>query len=117
MRVVKGFGDVVRDCTAVTGAVTMMRPAVFFEVGGFEERLRVAFNDVDLCLRVRQAGYRVVYTPYATLYHHESATRGFVPHPEDDEFFDRRWEPRSERFHDPFYNPNLDRSYPFKIYS
>ena len=112
-----GFGDVVRDCTAVTGAVTMMRPAVFFEVGGFEERLRVAFNDVDLCLRVRQAGYRVVYTPYATLYHHESATRGFVPHPEDDAFFDRRWEPRSERFHDPFYNPNLDRSYPFKIYS
>jgi len=112
-----GFGDVVRDCTAVTGAVTMMRPSVFFEVGGFEERLRVAFNDVDLCLRVRQAGYRVVYTPYATLYHHESATRGFVPHPEDDAFFDRRWEPRSERFRDPYYNPNLDRAYPFEIHS
>ncbi|MCW2542855.1 MAG: methyltransferase domain protein, partial [Frankiales bacterium] len=110
-----GFGDVVRDCTAVTGAVTMMRPSVFHEVGGFEERLRVAFNDVDLCLRVRQAGYRVVYTPYATLYHHESATRGFTAHLEDDAFFDARWEPRSELFHDPYYNINLDRSRPFAI--
>lgn len=111
-----GFGEVVRDVTAVTGAVTMMRPSVFHEIGGFEERLRVAFNDVDLCLRVRQAGYRVVYTPYATLYHHESATRGVKPHLEDDAFFDDRWEPRSELFHDPFYNINLDRSRPFAIY-
>ncbi|MCU1595288.1 MAG: putative glycosyltransferase [Frankiales bacterium] len=110
-----GFGEVVRDVTAVTGAVTMMRPSVFHEVGGFEERLRVAFNDVDLCLRVRQAGYRVVYTPFATLYHHESATRGVKPHLEDDAFFDDRWEPRSELFHDPFYNVNLDRSRPFAI--
>ncbi len=110
-----GFGDVVRDVTAVTGAVTMMRPSVFHEIGGFEERLRIAFNDVDLCLRVRQAGYRVVYTPYATLYHHESATRGYKPHLEDDAFFDARWEPRSEKFHDPFYNLNLDRSRPFAI--
>lgn len=110
-----GFGEVVRDCSAVTGAVTMMRPSVFHEVGGFEERLRVAFNDVDLCLRVRQAGYRVVYTPYATLYHHESATRGFVPHPEDDGFFDDRWEPRRELFHDPYYNVNLDRASQFAI--
>jgi GT2 family glycosyltransferase len=110
-----GFGDVVRDCTAVTGAVTMMRPSVFHEIGGFEERLRVAFNDVDLCLRVRQAGYRVVYTPYATLYHHESATRGYKAHLDDDAFFDARWEPRSEQFHDPYYNINLDRSRPFVI--
>lgn len=110
-----GFGEVVRDCSAVTGAVTMMRPSVFHEIGGFEERLRVAFNDVDLCLRTRQAGYRVVYTPFATLYHHESATRGFKPHLEDDAFFDDRWEPRSELFHDPYYNVNLDRSRPFAI--
>jgi len=108
-----GFGDVVRNCSAVTGAVTMMRPSVFHEIGGFDERLRVAFNDVDLCLRVRQAGYDVVYTPYATLYHHESASRGFVPHPEDDGYFDTRWEPRA--YYDPYYNPNLDRSYPFRI--
>lgn len=110
-----GFGDVVRDVTAVTGAVTMMRPSVFHEIGGFEERLRIAFNDVDLCLRVRQAGYRVVYTPFATLYHHESATRGYKPHLADDAFFDHRWVPRSEQFHDPFYNVNLDRSRPFAI--
>jgi len=110
-----GFGEVVRDCTAVTGAVTMMRPSVFAEVGGFEERFRVAWNDVDLCLRIRQAGYRVVYTPYALLHHHESASRGFVPHPEDDELFDEKWAPREYR--DPYYNVNLDRSYPFRIYS
>ena len=110
-----GFGSVVRNCTAVTGAVTMMRSSVFAEVGGFDERLRVAWNDVDLCLRVRQAGYRVVYTPYAQLYHHESASRGFVPHPEDDALFDEKWGPREYR--DPYYNPNLDRSYPFRIYS
>ena len=74
----------------------------------------MAFNDVDLCLRVRQAGFDVVYTPYATLFHHESASRGFVPHPEDDAFFDERCEP--DRFHDPYYNPNLDRSYPLRIH-
>ena len=109
------MGDVVRDVTAVTGAVTMMRPSVFAEIGGFEDRLRVAFNDVDLCLRVRQAGYQVVYTPYCTLFHHESASRGVRPHLDDDAFFEQRWGPSEYR--DPFYNPNLDRSKPFEIYT
>ena len=94
----------------------MMRPSVFHEVGGFEERLRVAFNDVDLCLRVRQAGYRVVYTPYATLYHHESATRGVQGRTSrTTRSSTRGGSLSSELFHDPYYNINLDRSRPFAI--
>ena len=53
-----------------------MRREVFEQFGRFDERYRVAFNDVDLCLRMRQAGYAVVYQPHAVLYHHESRTRG-----------------------------------------
>lgn len=53
----------------------MMRKSVFTEVGGFDEAIKVAFNDIDLCLRVREKGYTVIYTPYAALYHLESATR------------------------------------------
>jgi GT2 family glycosyltransferase len=54
-----------------------MRKAVFEEVGGLNENdLQIAFNDIDLCLRIREAGYRIVWTPHAQLYHHESASRG-----------------------------------------
>ena len=60
----------------VTGACLMMRRAVFEEVGGFDEAFDISYNDVDLCLRVRARGYLVVYTPYAVLYHHQSASRG-----------------------------------------
>src|SRR5690625_4917891 len=60
-----------------TGACLLVRKSVFDEVGGLdEEHLAVAFNDVDFCLKVREAGYRNLWTPYAQLYHHESATRG-----------------------------------------
>ncbi len=102
---------VVRDVSAVTGACLMTRRDVFERVGGFSEELAVAFNDVDYCLKVGAAGYRVIYTPYARLTHHESATR-----PRDDlsdarfrsevAWLGARW---GERLHggDPFYNPNL----------
>ena len=64
-----------RNYSAVTGACLLTRREVFEEVGGFdEERLPVTFNDVDLCLKMRRAGYLIVYTPFAKLYHHESAT-------------------------------------------
>lgn len=101
-----GFAEVVRNCSAVTAACMLMRRRVFLEVGGFDERLRVAFNDVDLCLRLRQQGYLVVYTPYALLYHHESATRGRLHPPEDEE---RAWKLWGDliRQGDPYYNPNL----------
>ena len=57
--------------SAVTAACLMMRRDVFEEIGGFDEELAVAFNDVDLCLRIRERGYRVVYVPHALLYHFE----------------------------------------------
>jgi GT2 family glycosyltransferase len=66
-----------RNVTAVTAACLAMRKAVFDEVGGLDaENLAVAFNDIDLCLRVRAAGYDIVWTPHAELIHHESASRG-----------------------------------------
>jgi GT2 family glycosyltransferase len=66
----------VRNDSAVTGACLMTRRDVFQSVGGFDEQLRVAFSDIDFCLRVRDKGCLIVYTPCAALYHHESATRG-----------------------------------------
>ncbi len=67
---------VVRDLSAVTGACLAIRREVFHAVGGMDERLAVTWNDVDLCLRVRAAGLRVVWTPYAVLRHREGSTRG-----------------------------------------
>ncbi len=65
------------NLSAVTAACLLLRKAVFEEVGGLnEEHLAIAFNDVDLCLKVREAGYRNLWTPYAELYHHESISRG-----------------------------------------
>jgi O-antigen biosynthesis protein len=72
----------------------MMTPAeVFRQLGGFEERLAVAFNDVDYCLRAREKGYEVVYTPHAVLYHDEGSSRGFggTQSAEDEVYFLERW--------------------------
>lgn len=109
-----GLGQMIRDASAVTAACMLMRVEPFHRLGGFDERLRVAFNDVDLCLRLRQHGYQIVYTPYAELVHVESASRGKL-HPEEDEaFFVRRWGMPGS-FPDPFYNPNLDPVRPFRL--
>jgi GT2 family glycosyltransferase len=108
------LGQSVLNTTAVTAACMMTRAATFLELGGFEERLTVAFNDVDLCLRIRQAGYEVVYTPYAELYHYESASRGSLHPPADETFFCSRWG-RPGDIVDPFYNPNLDLLRPYRI--
>jgi GT2 family glycosyltransferase/2-polyprenyl-3-methyl-5-hydroxy-6-metoxy-1,4-benzoquinol methylase len=108
------LGETIRNCSAVTGACMLTRPEVFRGLGGFEERLRVAFNDVDLCLRARQKGYVVVYTPHALLYHEESSTRGKL-HPEEDErFFCDRWG-RPFELEDQYYNPNFSRRVPFRL--
>ena len=108
-----GLGDVVRNATAVTGACAMVRPSVYWAVGGHDERLRVAFNDVDLCLRIRQAGYDVVYTPYAELRHMEGGTRGVHAHEDDDAVFEGRW--LTAECVDRFYSPQLCRRHPFRI--
>ena len=102
------MGDLLRDVSAVTGACMATRPGVFWRVGGYDERLRVAYNDVDYCLRLHQAGYQVVYEPDAAVFHAEGSTRGRVEDPEDAPLFDRRWRPRSSC--DPYYNPNLNRN-------
>ena len=97
-----------RNYSAVTGACLLTRRDVFEEIGGFdEERLPVAFNDVDLCLKMRRAGYLIVYTPFAKLYHHESASRRRSVEALETEVMRERW---SEYLKDdPYYNPNLSR--------
>ena len=100
------MGEMIREASAVTAACALFRREVFDEVGGFDERLRVAYNDVDFCLRVAQRGYRVVYTPLAELEHAESASRGRL-HPEADEAeFVARWG-RPAEMRDPYLNPHI----------
>lgn len=102
-----------QDLSAVTAACMLVRKNVFEEVGGFDAKeLAVAFNDVDLCLKIREAGYRVVYTPYAELLHHESASRGYENSPEKQRRFEQEVQVMKQRWgnrlaNDPFYNPNL----------
>ena len=102
-----------QNLSAVTAACLAMRRDVFEQVGGLEtEHLRVAYNDVDLCLRVREAGYLVVWTPLAELYHHESVSRGsdFTADRYDEfraeaAYLTERWPATIAR--DPYNNPNL----------
>jgi len=97
---------VVRNCTAVTCACAMIKQELFSEVGGFDERFGVVFGDIDLCLRLRERGYSVIYTPYATLIHHESASRAALHPLEDEKYMIARWEHEFVKG-DPFYNRNL----------
>ncbi len=100
--------QVTRNYSSVTGACLLTRREVFQEMGGFdEERLPVTFNDVDLCLKMRRAGYLVVYTPFAKLYHHESATRRRSVEARETDVMRERWPELLA--HDPYYNPNLSR--------
>ena len=102
-----------QDLSAVTAACMMVKRSVYEEAGGLEEKLQVAFNDVDFCLRVRKDGYLVVFDPYVELYHYESKTRGS----ENTKKKVRRFQSEIEymRSHwlellkkgDPMYNPNL----------
>jgi GT2 family glycosyltransferase len=101
-----GLPDTVRDVSAVTAACMMVPRRAFDAVGGFDERLQVALNDVDLCLRLRARGYRIVYTPFAVLYHHESSTRGRLHPPQEEELVWSVWGDLIRRG-DPYYNPNL----------
>lgn len=103
----------VQNLSAVTAACMLTKRSVFEEVGGFEEKLSHAFNDVDLCLKMRERGYLVVYTPFAELYHHESISRGYENTPqkrrrfgEERQFCEERWGTLLQQG-DPYYNPNL----------
>ncbi len=103
----------VQNLSAVTAAAMMVRASVFQEVGGFDTRLRVAFNDVDLCMKIRRAGYLIVFTPYAEAYHYESKSRGAEDTPQkrarfqgEVELFREKWGDVLDAG-DPYYNPNL----------
>ena len=102
-----------QNMSAVTGACMMIRRDVWDKVNGLDEELAVAFNDVDLCMKIRKAGYLIVWTPFAELYHYESKSRGldetlrgkarFIS---ETRRFQRRWEEVLDEG-DPYYNPNL----------
>lgn len=105
--------SIAQNLSACTAACLMMRRDVFDEVGGLDESFEVAFNDVDLCIKIRKKGYLVVFTPYAELYHYESKSRGNDSTPEKLERFrgeiDRfkeKWQKQLDDG-DPYYNPNL----------
>lgn len=104
--------QLVQNLSAVTGACLLLKKSIFEEVGGLDENLPVAYNDVDLCLRVREAGYRNLWTPYAELYHHESISRGADDTPSkrrrakrEASYMRHRWGIQLDN--DPAYNPNL----------
>ncbi len=109
----KGRLNVIQNVSAVTGACLMMRKSVFNEVGGFDERYPLAFNDVDLCMKIRQRDYLVVYTPYSELYHCESKSRGYENTSEklkrfemEAQLFREKWSAELQKG-DPYYNKNL----------
>jgi GT2 family glycosyltransferase len=103
-----GMATLSRECSAVTGACLATRRAVFAELGGFDESLGVDLNDVDYCLRARDAGYDVLVEPRAELVHHESPSRGTSGNAPDIRRFLERWE-LPLRSGDPFLNRNLTR--------
>jgi GT2 family glycosyltransferase len=101
-----------QDLSAVTAACALVRREIYLQLGGFDENLAVTFNDVDFCLRLREAGYRIVWTPYAELIHHESVSRGFddtapkqIRFLAEVGYMKTKWAHMLQR--DPFYNPNL----------
>ncbi len=102
-----------RNVSAVTGACLMMRKKIFEAIHGFDENYRLAFGDVDICLKSLQAGYLNIWTPFAELYHYESKTRGYEDSPEKiRRFHSEIWKFRERWWHfllkgDDYYNPNL----------
>jgi len=109
--------QLISSFSAVTAACLVVKKEIFLAVGGLNEaQLAIAFNDVDLCLKIREAGYRNIFTPYAVLYHHESATRGLEDSPEkklrflkEINFMKAKWGDALVR--DPAYSPNLTLDY------
>lgn len=106
--------SVIQNISAVTGACMMMKKSIFNRVGGFDETLAVAFNDIDICLRVRECGYLNIYTPYAELYHYESYTRGSDLSLENQKRFKKEITIFTQKHSkilnegDPYFNQNFD---------
>ena len=103
----------VQEISAVTAACMLVKASVFKTAGGFDEKLKVAFNDIDLCMQVRSMNEKIVFTPYAELYHYESKSRGMEDTPEKVARFSRevkcfrdKWK-KELQAGDPYYSPNL----------
>jgi O-antigen biosynthesis protein len=103
------FPDLIRNVSAVTAACMMVPTEKFWACGGFdEEAFPVSYNDIDLCLKLGQKGYRILYTPHARLYHHEAVSKRPAdrdPRTSETVQFKAKWKSAIE--YDPFYSPNL----------
>jgi len=104
---------IIQNISAVTAACMMTKKSIFQNAEGFDENMSHAFNDVDYCLKLRDKGYLIVYTPYAEFYHHESVSRGYEIGEEQKKrfekeviYFQKKWKKILEQG-DPYYNPNL----------
>lgn len=104
---------IAQNLTACTAACLLIKKRVYNEIGGLDEKFAVAFNDVDLCMSIRKAGYLIVFTPFAECYHYESKSRGVEDSPEkiarfNGEIFrfQDKWQKELKQG-DPYYNPNL----------
>jgi GT2 family glycosyltransferase len=104
---------IAQNLSAVTAACCLIPRRVWEEIDGLDEGYAVAFNDVDMCLRIRKEGYLIVWTPYAELYHFESKSRGYEDTPEKQRRFKKEIDLFNDRWSgtlaegDPYYNPNL----------
>ena len=105
-----GMLQIDRECSGVTAACALMRADVWHEAGGLTDQLPNSYNDVDLCLKVRRLGYRIVWTPHAQLYHFESMSRDTTVTVEELRFIQTRWEEQLRV--DPYGNPALDQHRP-----
>lgn len=106
-----------QNVTALTGACLMVKKSIYEEVGGLDENFRVALNDVDFCLKLRQKGYLNIFTPFAEAFHFESKSRGFEDskakrerYTEECDNFKKKWSKELEAG-DPYYNPNFSLDY------
>ncbi|MCI5587346.1 MAG: glycosyltransferase family 2 protein, partial [Lachnospiraceae bacterium] len=116
----KGYCDrmaAVQNMSAVTAACMMTSRKCFEEAGGLDEKLKVAFNDIDYCMKLRKAGYDVIFTPFAEMYHYESISRGYEDTSEKEarfrsevNYFMDKWGDVIRRG-DPYYNPHLTLRY------
>lgn len=121
MNVSLDLPKIIHNVSAVTGACLMIKKDLYLEVGGLEEKgLKVAFNDIDFCLKVLTKGYRNIYTPFATMYHYESKSRGYdyedlekqLRAEKEVQFFLRKWDKFLKKG-DPYYNSNFTRENEF----
>lgn len=112
-----GNSNVIRNYSAVSGACLMVKRSTYLELGGMDEKLAVAYNDIDFCLRLRAQNQSIVFTPFAQLYHFESRSRGYEVSEAQKERLKQEEQTMRKKWgsildEDPFYNPNLSRSKP-----